>query len=52
MDKKFVPNSALLPPSVLLINMKSVSVLAFRYCSAVGNFQVMGGFQSLHKLSL
>ncbi|XP_070770301.1 alsin-like [Enoplosus armatus] len=22
------------------------------YCSAVGNFQVMGGFQSLHKLSL
>ncbi|KAF7655197.1 hypothetical protein LDENG_00059690 [Lucifuga dentata] len=23
-----------------------------KYCSSIGNFQVMGGFQSLHKLSL
>ncbi|XP_015228322.1 PREDICTED: alsin-like isoform X2 [Cyprinodon variegatus] len=36
----------------LLTNTETFMETYRKYCSAVGDFQVMGGFQSLHKLSL
>ncbi|XP_070694071.1 alsin-like [Pempheris klunzingeri] len=39
--------------SLLLLTHTKLFLDIFKeYCSSVGNFQVMGGFQSLHKLSL